>query len=203
MSFEFMTLLVFSPRGCSANATKSKRLVGACKNGEIPFAEKIALKIEELGAEEYFENSALIPVPRSTPLVQGAVFPARILAESLVRIGLGNAVYSCLRRTRAIPRSSNHYSAETRTTVPTHLESLAVDPLLITEPTLILIDDVFTLGRTAMASAIKLQEAFPEKEIKIFCPFRTRSREDKNILISLETGLMSLSYNGEGVRLPD
>lgn len=78
-----------------------------------------------------------------------------------------------------------------------------MEPLLITEPNIVLIDDILTLGRTAMASAMKLQDLYPDKEIKIFCPFRTRGWEDKNILVSLETGTMSLSYDGNGVRLPD
>lgn len=203
MSFDFMTLLVYSPRGISANAQKSRRFAGACKNGEISFAEKVANKIKDLGAEDYFSNSILIPIPRSTPLVVGAVFPAKILAESLLEKGLGNAVYPCLKRIKPINKSSNNFYAETRNSVPTHLESIEVEPLLISEPTIILIDDIFTLGRTAMASAIKLQQAYPDKEIKIFCPFRTRSKEDKNILVSLEYGTMSLSYDGNGVRLPD
>lgn len=203
MSFEFMTLLTFSPRGKSKNAELSKNLAGACKNGDVMLAEKIADKIKELNEENYFNDSVLIPVPRSTPLVLGAVFPAKILAEQLVKKGLGNYVYCGLKRSRPITKSSNNFSAESRNTVPTHLQSLIVDSLLITEPTLIIIDDIFTLGRTAMASAMKLQEAFPDKEIKVFCPFRTRSFEDKNILNSLEIGFMSLSYNGDGVRLPD
>ncbi|MBB6370073.1 hypothetical protein HNP36_001126 [Chryseobacterium shigense] len=70
------------------------------------------------------------------------------------------------------------------------------------ESNLILIDDVLTLGRTAMASAIKLHKAFPEKNIKIFCPFRTRSFEDLNMLVKIEHGEMILSpYNK--VILPD
>ena len=100
-------------------------------------------------------------------------------------------------------KSSNNFSAQTRNTVPTHFDSLGIDPVLIAEPTLILIDDIFTLGRTAMASAMKLHAVLPDKEIKIFCPFRTRGMEDRNILISLETGLIDLSFDGNGVRLPD
>lgn len=198
-----MTLLIYTPRGNSVNAEKSKRLAGGCKKGDIKLAEMIADKIKELDAGYYFNDSVLIPIPRSTPLVAGAVFPAKILAEGLVKNRLGNQYLSILKRSKPINKSSNNFSAETRNTVPTHLESLVVNPLLITEPTLILIDDVFTLGRTAMASAIKLREVYPDKEIKIFCPFRTRGFEDRNKLVSLETGFMCLSYNGDGVKLPD
>jgi hypothetical protein len=203
MSFEFMTLLVYSPRGHSVNAQKSRRLAGACKNGEMPFALKIADKIKELDTEDYFKDSVLIPIPRSTPLVVGAVFPAKTLAEGLLRYGFGNNVYTSLKRTLPINKSSNNFSAETRNTVQTHLDSLTVEPLLITEPIIILVDDILTLGRTAMASAMKLQDIYPDKEIKIFCPFRTRGWKDENILVSLKIGTMSLSYDGNGVRLPD
>lgn len=203
MSFEFMTLLVYSPRGISENAQFSRVLAGSCKNGEPRFAANVALKLRELNAESYFLNSALIPIPRSTPLVPGAVFPSRILAETLVNNNLGNTVHSCLKRTQPINKSSNNFSAQTRNTVPTHLGSLEVEPIIIPEPTLILIDDIFTLGRTAMASAMKLQAVYPDKEIKIFCPFRTRGMEDRNLLISLEKGTIDLSLDGNGVRLPN
>ncbi|WPO84600.1 phosphoribosyltransferase (plasmid) [Chryseobacterium sp. JJR-5R] len=203
MSFEFMTLLIYTPRGDSANAQKSRRLAGACKNGEFPFALKIADKIEELNAGNYFDNSVLVPIPRSTPLVAGAVYPAKTLAEGLLKYGFGNSLQSILKRTQPINKSSNNFTAETRNTVQTHLDSMKVRPLLITEPTIVLIDDILTLGRTAMASAMKLQDVYPDKEIKIFCPFRTRGWEDKNLLVSLESGYMNLSNDGNGVRLPD
>lgn len=198
-----MTLLIYSPRGNSANAQKSRRLAGACKNGEFPFALKIADKIEELDAGNYFKSSVLVPIPRSTPLLAGAVFPAKTLAEGLLKYGFGNNLQTILKRTQPITKSSNNFSAETRNTVQTHLDSMTVKPVLITEPTIILIDDILTLGRTAMASAMKLQHVYPDKEIKIFCPFRTRSWDDKNILVALEKGFMTLSYDGTGVRLPD
>jgi len=104
MRFNFFTLLVYSPRGKSANALKSQRLLGSCKNGDIRFAEMLANKIIS-------EKEA----------------------------------------------------------------------------------DVFTLGRTAMASAIKLREVYPDKEIKIFAPFRTRSFNDNNILVEIDHQEMILS----------
>ncbi|MGV1021392.1 hypothetical protein ACTS9V_17410 [Empedobacter falsenii] len=198
-----MTILTFSPRGKSENAEKSKILVGYCKNGNISFAKNVSSKIKELHAEDYFKDSGLIPIPRSSPLVQGAVFPSKILADNLVENGLGSSVYPILNRIKSITKSSNNYSAEKRNTIPIHLDSLSVEPIIILEPTLILIDDVFTLGRTAMASAIKLKEIFPDKDIKIFCPFRTRSFSDDNVLVSLESGEMNLSTDGNGVRLPN
>lgn len=203
MSFEFMTLLVYSPRGISDNAQLSRRLAGACKNGDTQFATQVALKIRELNAEAYFNNAALIPIPRSTPLVPGAVFPSKVLAETLISNGLGNNVYNCLNRIVPINKSSSSFSAETRNTVPIHTNSLGVQPWIIAEQTIILIDDILTLGRTAIACAMKLKAVYPDKEIKIFCPFRTRSFVDHDILVSLETGPIELSADGNGARLPN
>lgn len=202
MHFDFFTFLIYSPRGSSENAAKSRRLLGACKNGNQDFSRILAGQIIENNESSFFDNSVLVPIPRSTPTVEGAVFPSNVIAKTLVRNGLGNSVSACLKRMVAIPKSSGQYSAETRNSVQTHLDSLLVEPELIMEPNLILIDDVLTLGRTAMASAIKLHEAFPEKSIKIFCPFRTRGFEDLNILVKIEHGEMILSpYNK--VILPD
>lgn len=203
MRFEFFTLLVYSPRGSSKNAINSRKLMGVCKNGDATFANKVAHKIQEINKNNYFYNSALIPAPRSAPLAKGAVLPTRVLAECLVNNGLGNVVYECIQRIVPIPKSSSQYTAETRNSVQTHLESLKVESMVIAESTLIIIDDVLTLGRTTMACAIKLKEIYPNKEIKIFCPFRTRSFEDKNILVDVRCGsTITLSSNGK-VILPD
>ncbi|CEN39018.1 hypothetical protein [Capnocytophaga cynodegmi] len=81
-------------------------------------------------------------------------FNNKVLAECLVSNGLGNVVYECIQRIVPIPKSSSQYTAETRNSVQTHLQSLKVESMMIAEPTLIIIDDVLTLGRTTMACAI-------------------------------------------------
>ncbi len=203
MLFDFHTILVYSPSGNSLTAIDSRTLLGACKNGNINFAQNLSKKIFELKQEFFFENSVFVPVPRSTPLMVGAVYPSKILAETLVSNGLGNGVYECLKRTKAIPKSSSQFSADSRNSVQTHLNSISVSSLIISEPTIIVIDDVLTLGRTTMASAIKLKEAYPDKEIKIFSPFRTRSFGGyEDILIDVQHGEMILSSNDK-VILPD
>jgi predicted amidophosphoribosyltransferase len=202
MHFDYFTFLIYSPRGSSENAAKSRRLLGGCKNGNADFSRTLAGQIIEKNESSFFDHSVLVPVPRSTPTVEGAVFPSKVIAETLVGNGLGNHVSACLKRITPIPKSSGQYSAEARNSVQTHLDSLSVEPELIMESDLILIDDVLTLGRTAMASAIKLKESFPEKNIKIFCPFRTRSFEDRDILVKIEHGEMILSPHNK-VILPD
>lgn len=83
-----------------------------------------------------------------------------------------------------------------------HQESLIVSPVLINEPTIIIVDDILTLGRTSMASALELQKVYPDKEIKIFCAIRTRGWKDLESVIDISRGHMNLASNG-GVQLPD
>ena len=203
MHFDFFTYLVYSPRGVTKNAEKSKRLLGLCKNGSPKFSVDLAESIINNKNTEFFKDSILVPTPRSAPLVLDGVFPSRVIAENLVKKNLSSDVITCLKRIKVIPKSSSQYTAELRNSVQTHLDSLAVSPMLITKPNIILIDDVLTLGRTSMACAIKLKEQYPEHIIKIFCVFRTRSLNNNNdLLVDPQIGTMILStYNK--VILPD
>ena len=200
MRFKYFTLLRYCARGQSENAKKSKRLIGKCKNGDVMFSENIVKGILENGKEAFFENATLIPVPRSTPIIENATFPAKTIVETLINHGIGNEYRECIKRTTAIKKSSNNYTAQTRNTVPDHLNSLSVTPLLIDTPTLIIVDDVLTLGNTSMACALLLKNAYPDKEIKIFCPFRTR-KFDSGDLIDIKEDYMI--GNDTYVRLPD
>nr|WP_314492245.1 phosphoribosyltransferase [uncultured Chryseobacterium sp.] len=202
MSFEFLTFLAYSPRGRSEIEISSRTVAGSCKNGDVSFSTRLSQRIKEADLSEYFANSALVPVPRSTPLIEGAVFPAKIICETFVSNGLGDSVADCLKRKYAIPKSSGQFHAETRNTVQAHQDSLVITPVLITEPTIIIVDDILTLGRTSMASALELQKVYPDKKIKIFCAIRTRGWKDLESVIDISRGHMNLATNG-GVQLPD
>lgn len=200
--FEYLTALVYAGKGTSANALKSKQLLGLCKNGNPNFSQSLAVFIKQNGLDSYFSEAALVPIPRSSPTLDGSLVPSKVIADKLLENKIGISVSSCLKRTKAIPKSSSQSDANTRNSVATHLNSLEVENILIMEPEIILIDDVFTLGRTAMASAIKIKSMFPEKNVKVFCPFRTKSFEDLDILEKINKGTMILSPYGK-VILPD
>lgn len=202
MQFEFGTLLIYSPRGTSESAILSKKWLGLCKNGNPLFSEIVARRLKELDKQKYFSGAALIPVPRSSPIKPGSVFPSLVIAETLYKNGIGNNVYDCLKRVTAVPKSSGNYNANERNSVDTHLNSLSVENELIMESKIVLIDDVFTQGRTAMACAIKLEKAFPDKAIKVFCPFRTRSFQDFEKFEDPVGSVMKFSPNRK-VILPD
>ncbi len=177
--------------------------MGACKNGRADFSQSLVRVINDANLTEYFKAATLIPVPRSTLTLQESFLPSKVIADVLVKNGIGNSVTPCVNRITAIPKSSSQFSAETRNSVQTHLDSLGVAPTLIPEKTIILVDDILTLGRTAIAAAIKLKEIFPEKEIKIFAPFRTRSFHDNNLLRDIKQDFMDYSAVSGKVKLPD
>ena len=178
MRFKYLTFLRYSPRGGSENAQRSRGIMGKYKNADEEHITYLAKRIKEEGKSVFFDNAILVPVP-----------------------GIGKSTSVLLERFKAIEKSSSQYTAAKRNKVPDHLNSIKVTLALIDTPTIILVDDVLTLGRTSMACALLLKKAYPHKEIKIFCPFRTRSFEDNNTLLDIKEGEMI--WDGHDVKLPD
>jgi hypothetical protein len=114
----------------------------------------------------------LIPAPRSAPLVDGALWPARRISEELVKRGLGREVLPIVKRSKAVPKSS-HAAAGARATVEQHIESLSLDNLLSNPKRVTIIDDVVTKGRTLLATGTLLEERFPEAQHGAFALIRT------------------------------
>jgi hypothetical protein len=114
----------------------------------------------------------LVPAPKSTPLVSGALWPALRIAEELVRRGLGKEVVPCVRR--IIPVKKSAYAAPgERPTAKTHLESLAVDAVLARPSRVAVVDDVVTKGATLLATASAVKELFPDADVRGFAMLRT------------------------------
>lgn len=203
MFFNYLTILVYNARGQSIEAQKSRIHCGACKNGVIDFSERlVATILKKSNKQNYFDNAVLVPMPRSTPLVEGAVYPTKVIAETFVRKGLGNTVIDCLVRKFAIPKSSSASTASSRTKLSDIIDSLVVRSHAFEEENLVIIDDVLTLGRNSMAAALKLSDAYPDKNIKIFAAFRTRG-VDQSTLVEIQKGEMRLNRSQTDVILPD
>jgi hypothetical protein len=129
----------------------------------------------------------LVPVPGSAPL-QHAEWVGERLAWCLKEVGLAAEVWPMLRRQRAV-RKSAFAAAGKRPTVLEHYVSFAVEcdlqgkalfgPCKLASETrgsglhLTLVDDVITRGRTLLAAAAKLHDAFPGAEVRAFALLRT------------------------------
>lgn len=120
----------------------------------------------------------LVPVPGSAPL-RGAGWVGERLAWCLKEVGLAAEVWPILRRVHAV-RKSAFAAANDRPSVLEHYASFMViggcglatasggSGLQLT-----LVDDVITRGRTLLAAARRLRDAFPKAEIHAFALLRT------------------------------
>lgn len=181
MPFEipFATMLEYASRGTNEKAQLSKRICGNIKSGNSQVINRLIHYMSKLPlnhpiSEMFRDNPVLVPAPRSTPMVEGALWPTRILSEHLVNSGFGGSVQNLIARIAPVPKSSNYYTAESRPSCNTHFNSLLCTPPQAFIEKLIVVDDVFTLGRTSCACVRKLKEIYPNAEIFVFAAMRTR-----------------------------
>ncbi|WP_438423198.1 phosphoribosyltransferase [Aquimarina macrocephali] len=204
-SLEFATLLEYCPKGNSPNAELSKRVCGALKNGIPKTTINASRHIKNIPilTDFFNEDAVLIPIPRSSLITEGTLWPTKVIAEELVKNGIGQEISTCLKRVTPVAKSSFQNGADNRPSVQNHYDSLEVEPIMITSTSIILIDDILTLGRTALACASVLSERFPDIEIKMFGMMRTRSFRDNDILIQPQVGKMRYSNYSGKVQMPD
>jgi len=119
-------------------------------------------------------DTVLVPVPGSAA-EPGARWVGQQLAGCLRELGLGQSVQSLLCRRHAVRKSATSPPG-LRPTVMDHYASFAlagVRPGWGSPARLVLVDDVITRGRTLLAGAARLREAFPQAEIRGFALLRT------------------------------
>jgi hypothetical protein len=175
----YASCYVYSPAGRGAVCERSRLLRALLKAGDAGFMLKYALRVRQQVMESpplagFFGTSdILVPVPGSAPYIAGALWTAQHLAVALVNEGLGAATWSGLRRTRAIRKSATAPPGK-RPTVGLQYESLIVEHPPIRAESIVLIDDVVTKGRTLLAAANRVHEAFPCAQIRAFALLRTQ-----------------------------
>jgi len=174
----FASCYVYSPRGTQQCSERSRLLRALLKAADANFLPKYSWRVREQSDTansfaEFFEAAAvLMPVPGSAPRVRGGLWVAERLAAELVRERLGQTVWPGLKRIRAVRKSSTA-PAGARPSVEQHYNSFAVEQTLAVPAKVILIDDVVTKGRTLLAAAMRVQEAFPQAQIRAFAMVRT------------------------------
>jgi predicted amidophosphoribosyltransferase len=176
----FASCFVYSPSGACAASERSRLLRALLKAGNARFIFTYAVRVGQQARElpaltGFFDASAvLVPVPGSEPRLSPIASVTEHLAEALVREGLGRRAWSGLQRVRAVRKSATADPGE-RPTVAKHYDSFAVEPTLLfpAPEQFLLIDDVVTKGRTLLAAATRLREAFPRSRIRAFALLRT------------------------------
>lgn len=136
-------------------------------------------------------RTVLVPTPGSTPSGRSWSVAARV-AWCLKELGLAAEVWPVLRRCHAVRKSACAPAGE-RPSVLEHYASFRIQDAFVgagpdtgggvRDPRgqplrLTLVDDVITRGRTLLAAAGRLREAFPSAEVRAFAVLRTLGRDE-------------------------
>jgi hypothetical protein len=177
-TIEYASCYVYSPTGTGAVCERSRLLRALLKAGDAGFMLKYAFRVRQQVAESlplagFFDTSdVLVPVPGCAPSMTGRVWAAKHLAVALVNEGLGGAAWSGLRRVRAVRKSATAAPGK-RPTVNLHYDSFLIEQPAMPLERIVLIDDVVTKGRTLLAAASRVHDAFPGAQIRAFALVRT------------------------------
>jgi hypothetical protein len=201
----FGSWLVYSPRGESDVSRRSRTVCYQMKNDLGGAIARLVLRLKtEFSTTSLCEllgpDVTLVPVPRSTPLIDGALWPARRIADELVTQGLGVEVLPIVRRATPVPKSSQASPGE-RVSLAQHIDSLSLEPLLANPTRITIVDDVVTKGRMLMATATVLRHVFPSTELRGFALIRTMGLQpDVERILAPCVGAIVRSPWGDAVR---
>jgi predicted amidophosphoribosyltransferase len=175
---QFAACYAYSPKGDSEVSERSRQLCARVKNGSTKWLRSYVASVhQEVTRKRQFsgffnEHTLLVPIPISPTATRTSFWVARRLALTLQEAGLAEEVWTGLRRVSSVERSASAWMWE-RPTVQQHYRSFAVIPAPRPPTAIVLVDDVITKGRTLVAAAMRLHEAFPNADIRAFALVRT------------------------------
>jgi predicted amidophosphoribosyltransferase len=174
----YASCYVYSPSGTGAVCARSRLLCALLKAGDARFMVRYAVRVHQqaLGSSRlagfFCSTDILVPVPRSVPRCHGGTWVAADLSHALVQEGLGAMTWPGLRRISAVRKSATA-APGARPSVAVHYASFSIDRPPVIPTSLVLIDDIVTRGRTLLAAASRVREAFPDAKIRAFALLRT------------------------------
>jgi hypothetical protein len=174
----YASCYVYSPTGAGEVCERSRLLRTLLKTGDAGFMLKYACRVRQQAEDSpqlagfFGTTDVLVPVPGCTPYAEGGSCTAEHLAVALLNVGLGGAAWCGLRRVRPVRKSATAPSGA-RPTVSVHYDSFDIERPPAVLQSIVLIDDVVTKGRTLLAAASRVHDAFPGAQIRAFALLRT------------------------------
>ena len=174
----FASCYIYSPQGRCPVSDRSRLMLALLKAVDPTYMVKYAGRVRKEASgisalNQFFHaRDILVPIPGSAPLSRGVPWVAQHLASALVGEGLGLRAWAGIRRAWPV-RKSSAAPAGARPSVARHYDSFAVEPCDQAPDRIVLIDDVVTKGRTLLAAATRMHEAYPSADIRAFALVRT------------------------------
>lgn len=172
---QFGSALIYSPRGGGEISKRSRDWCYAVKDAKPPALKTLAEAVakSKVLAPLFANTPLLVPIPRSAPLVAGALWPAKALCEALIVAGVAQQMEPLLERVVAVPKSS-HAAPGQRPGIQLHFDSMTAAHSLLVTHGIVLVDDVLTKGTTALGAEKRLRTIFqPSVPISLFAAVRT------------------------------
>ena len=174
----YASCYVYSPAGTGDVCERSRLLRSLLKAGDANFMLKYALRVRQQAKDSpplagfFGAKDVLVPVPGCAPSAGGRLWAAEDLAMALINEGLGATAWTGLRRVRAVRKSATA-APGSRPSVNLHYDSFFIERATMPVERIVLVDDVVTKGRTLLAAATRVHEAFPDAHIRAFALLRT------------------------------
>lgn len=169
---------VYSPQGTHEVSRHSRLLCARVKAGNRKWLRRYVAALQgqrELDSfltEISLPGTIAIPIPPSRCSQPTVLWPSHLLTCAMHHTGLGVVEWAGVRRLRSVVRSSDACRWE-RPSVSEHYRSFQIAEAAMPPARIVLIDDVITKGRTLMAAALRLHDAFPYAQIRAFALVRT------------------------------
>jgi len=200
---EFCSVFSYCPKDNSEEGSFAKKVMSWIKNdtvvavkkpvvkdGEVVtdkkdmsmscyVAEQLKILIDEGYFSDFFpEDMILVPMPRSSPIKKGQLWPAYQIAKAMKNEELGIVVPLIQ---RLVPIQKSSYAPPNKRPKPAdHFNSMGVSQIVDFDCNyVLLVDDIVTRGHTFMGAAWRIKVAYPEAEIKAFAAMQTISDKNK------------------------